>query len=504
MKQKLLVTTVLVVGIVLVINFLSNELHFRVDLTDDRQYTLSKATTDLLNNLEEPVTIKAYFSKDLPANIAKTRQDFQELLIEYSNRSDGMIAYEFINPNADEITERLAVESGVQPVMINVREKDQVKQQKAFLGATINLGEKSDVIPLIQPGAAMEYALSTSIKRLSIANKAVVGFVTGHGEPGLSDMGQAHELLDVLYTAQEVRLDSMDIPENIKTLSLIRPTDTIPEFHLRKIDAFLARGGRLLLAVNRVDGNLQQAYGIGVSNGLENWLFQKGIVIEDAFIIDTKCGSITVQQQQGMFNYQSQVSFPYLPIVGKFARHPITQGLETVILQFASPVNFVGDTSKRFTPLIFSSEKSAVRKAPLQFDINKQWIESDFPQQGIAMGAVIETKPGSQSPFKMVVLGDGDLVVNGPQQQARRLQPDNVNLVVNAIDWLSDDTGLIDLRTKGVTSRPLHELDETTRTLLKYTNFLLPILLVVGYGIVRIQRNRMTRLKRMSENYEER
>ena len=83
MKQKLLVTTVLVVGIVLVINFLSNELHLRVDLTDDHQYTLSKATTDLLDNLEEPVTIKAYFSKDLPPNIAKTRQDFQELLIEY-------------------------------------------------------------------------------------------------------------------------------------------------------------------------------------------------------------------------------------------------------------------------------------------------------------------------------------------------------------------------------------------------------------------------------------
>ena len=503
MKQKLLITTILVVGIVLVINFLSNEFHFRVDLTDDRQYTLSKATTDLLNSLEEPVTIKAYFSKNLPANIGQTRQDFQDLLIEYSNRSGGMIAYEFINPNANEAAERLAIENGVQPVMINVREKDQVKQQKAFLGATINLGEKKDVIPVIQPGVAMEYALSTSIKRISIANKPVVGFITGHGEPPLSEMGQALDLLSVLYNPQEVRLDSQDVSATIKTLALVRPTDTIPPSHLQKIDAFLARGGKLLVAVNRVDGNLQQAYGMPVSNGLESWFFQKGISVEDAFIVDTKCGSLSVQQQQGSFSFQTQMSFPYLPIVGRFARHPITQGLETLLLQFASPVNFVGDTSKRFTPLIFSSEKSAVQKAPLSFDINKQWTEADFPSQGIAMAAVIEGKLEGGASFKMVVVGDGDLVVNGPKEQARRLQPDNVNLVVNAIDWLSDDTGLIDLRTKGVTSRPLSELDDTTKTILKYSNFILPILLVVGYGIVRTQRNRMTRLKRMSENYEE-
>ena len=72
MKQKLLITTTLTIGIVLVINFLSNELHLRLDLTDNHQYTLSKATRDILNNLEEPVTVKAYFSKDLPANVGKT------------------------------------------------------------------------------------------------------------------------------------------------------------------------------------------------------------------------------------------------------------------------------------------------------------------------------------------------------------------------------------------------------------------------------------------------
>jgi ABC-type uncharacterized transport system involved in gliding motility auxiliary subunit len=103
----------------------------------------------------------------------------------------------------------------------------------------------------------------------------------------------------------------------------------------------------------------------------------------------------------------------------------------------------------------------------------------------------------------MVIITDGDFVVNGAGQQPRRVQPDNVNLLSNSIDWLSDDTGLISLRTKGVTSRPLDQLEDSTKTILKYTNFLLPILLVVGYGLVRMQQNRMTRFRRMSENYEE-
>ncbi len=500
MKQKLFITSLLVVGIAVIINFLSNELHVRLDMTDERQYTLSKATRDILGNLEEPVTVKAYFSKDLPPNIAQTRRDFQDLLVEYNSRSGGMIAFEFLNPNENEGTERLALESGIQPVMINVREKDQVKQQKAFLGATISLGEKTDVIPFVQPGSAMEYALSTSIKRISVESKPVIGFLAGHGEPSLSEMGQAMELLTVLYDPKEVRLDSLDIPAAIRTLAVIRPLDTIPAPHLAMMDEFLARGGRLLVALNRVDGDLQRSYGMAVSNGLEGWLAQKGISVDDSFIIDASCGAITVQQQQGMFSFQTQVKFPYLPVVGRFADHAITGGLETVLLQFASPVNFVGDTSRRFIPLIYSSERSATVKVPLMFDINKQWTESDFPQQNIVMGGIVEEK---SSGGKIVVFGDGDFVINGAGEQARNLQPDNVSLAVNAIDWLSDDTGLIDLRTKGATSRPLAQLEDGTKAMLKYANFLLPILLVVGYGLMRMQRNRMTRLKRMSDNYEE-
>lgn len=504
MKQKLLITTLLVIGIVLVINFLSNEVHLRLDFTDDQQYTLSQATLDILDELNEPVTVKAYFSQDLPANIGKSRQDFQDMLMEYSNRSNGMLVYEFVNPNESEEKEQEALQQGIQQVMINVREKDQVKQQKAFLGATVNLAERKDVIPLIQPGMSMEYALSTAIKKISIAEKPVIGFIQGHGEPGLSEMGQMREQLDVLYSSREIRIDSSEIPNDIKTVALIRPTDTVPGTHLRRLDNFLSRGGRLLIAINRVQGNLQQAYGAVVTTGVENWLAQKGVQVADAFIVDAKCGAITVSQQQGFFTMQSQLSFPFLPAIARFANHPASKGLETIFLEFASPVTYAGDTSKRFTGLAFASEQSGSMAAPLQFDINKKWTPNDFVQPGLPVAGALEGRLAGNTSGKMVIIGDGDLAINGTGQQARRVQPDNVHLVVNSIDWLSDDTGLIELRTKGASSRPLRELEESTRTMLKYINFLLPILLVIGYGLIRMQENRMTRLKRMSENYEER
>lgn len=498
--NKIYVTTILIVFIVVVINLLSGEFHLRMDFTEGGQYTLSDATEDILEGLEEPVTIKAYFSEDLPPNVSKTRKDFQEMLVEYSSMADGMLEYEFINPNESEAKENEAAQNGIQQILINVREKDQVKQQKAFLGAVVIQGSKQEAIPFIQPGAAMEYALSTAIKKLAVTTKPPIGFLTGHGEPSLSELSQLSAQLRVLYTPQEVTLsDTTDIPSMINTLVVIRPMDSIPAAHLSRIDAFLLRGGSVVFAINRVDGNLQNAYGSAVSTGLEAWLRGKGVEVVPDFVTDAKCGAVTVQQQTPFGMMQTQMAFPYLPIIGKFADHPVTKGLETVMFQFASTVRFTGDTSKTFTPLIFSSDKSNSFPAPLMFDINKRWTENDLPMSGIVLGGVVEGKLAGAASSRMIVIGDGDFPVNGEQ----RVQPDNVNLLSNAIDWLADDTGLIELRTKGVSSRPIDELDDATKTIIKYTNFGLPLLLVIVYGAIRFQGNRMKRLKRMSENYEE-
>lgn len=503
MKSTNIYTTLLLmVGVVIVINMISNQFYLRLDFTEDRQYTLSKATKNILEELQEPVTVRAFFSEDLPPDVAKVQRDFQELLIEYENLSDGMVVYEFLNPNKDEESEMEAMQNGIQPVMINIREKDQMKQQKAFLGALIQIGEQKEVIPFLQPGAAMEYALSTAIKKISVTNKPTVALIQGHGEPEILEMQQVYANLDVLYSFEPLTInDSTAIPIQYKTIALVRPMDSIPLSHFQKIDEFLARGGRLFIALNRVKGDFSTGYGTAVTTGLETWLRNKGIEVKGNFVTDVNCGSVTVQQQQGFFTMNRNIQFPYLPIINTFADHPITEGLEAVILQFASTVRYMGDSSRTFTPIAMTSDKSGSFTTPLYFDIQKEWTELDFPLGHQVIAAALEGDLGGGERTKMVIVSDGDFAVNGPRGQGQQLQPDNVSLMVNSIDWLSDDTGLIELRTKGIAYRPLDQLEDETKTFLKLLNFLLPMLLVIIYGVLRMQHNRNIRIKRLEERY---
>ena len=503
MKTKSVSIYIVFVMVAIVLaNIISDKLFVRLDLTEDNRYTLSKATKDIIKNMDEPVTITAYFSEDLPPNIAKTRRDFKELLTEYRNISKNNIMYEFISPNADEEKEQEAMSKGIQPVLINVREKDQVKQQKAFLGAVIQKGEQTEVIPFMQPGTAMEYALSSGIKKISVLNKPTIGFLQGHGEPELNAMQQAMVELGVLYKTSTVNLlENENGLDGISTLAIVSPKDSISDYEFAQIDKFMENGGRVYIAMNRVNGELQQQRGTTLNTGLESWLATKNLIVENNFVIDANCASVGVQQQQGFFSYTSQVQFPYIPIITNFADHPITKGLEQIVTQFVSTMTYTGDTTVIYTPLILTSESAGTLTSPLHFDIQKNWTKNDFPLAELPLGALLEGNIGGAGFSKMVVIADGDFAINGTGQQARQQNKDNVNLMVNAIDYLSDDTGLIELRTKGVTSRPLDELEDGKKAFLKWFNLLLPILLIVIIGFIRSQQQRNLRYKRMEEGY---
>lgn len=505
MKRSAVQTRLLlVIGIAIVVGFLSTGFSFRLDFTGDKRYTLSDATLNILGNLNEPVTVTAYFSEKLPPNVAETKSDFKDLLVEYANRSKGNVVYEFIDPAAKPETEQEVLQKGIQPVMINVREKDEVKQQKAFLGAVLKMGDQSDVIPFVQPGAAMEYALSSSIKKLSVKEKPKIAFLEGHGEPSLNAMQQVRSVLSVLYdvTAYAIN-DSSTIPNTYKTLAIVAPKDSFSMNDFQRLDEFMANGGNVLVALNRVNGDFSTSMGSPVSTGLELWLNQKGISVEDKFIMDAQCGTVNVQQRQGFFTFQTPVQFPYLPLLSNFADHPVSKGLERVLLPFASPITYsFSDTSFKTVVLAKTSNRANTAASSLFFDFMKNYTENDFPLSSLPVAIAVEGKLSGNRVGKMVVFGDGDFAVNGEGQGAMQLQPDNVSFMVNAIDWLSDDTGLNELRTKGVSSRPIKEqYEDSKKTMIKYANFLIPILLVIGYGVVRMQMRRRKRMKWMEERY---
>src|ERR1041384_8174387 len=107
-KKVTLITILLLTGILLLVNVLSQRFFLRLDLTEGKQYTLSKATRDILKNLKDPVTVTAYFSEDLPPDLQKLKKDFQEMLVEFRNASKSMVDYEFVNPNVNETKEQEA------------------------------------------------------------------------------------------------------------------------------------------------------------------------------------------------------------------------------------------------------------------------------------------------------------------------------------------------------------------------------------------------------------
>jgi ABC-type uncharacterized transport system involved in gliding motility auxiliary subunit len=235
---------------------------------------------------------------------------------------------------------------------------------------------------------------------------------------------------------------------------------------------------------------------------LESWLKKKGIIIGDNLAIDASCGSVNVQQQQGGFVMTTQVKFPYIPLISGFPKHPITEGLDAVIMQFVSSLSYQGDSSKRFIPLVQTSEKSGTQPTPVHFDLNKEWNDADFPLKNITIAGALIPKNGQGN--KIIVVSNGNFATNGEtqqQEQQQQINPGNINLMVNSIDWLSDETGLINLRAKGLKLHPLDKIDEGKRMFLKYLNFLLPILLIVGYGIYRMNNNRNKRIKRMEAHY---
>ena len=504
-KSTIISTLLMVVGILILLNYLSNRFFFRLDLTEEKRYSLSPATKDVLRSLEEPVTISAYFTKKLPPNYANLKRDFKDMLTDYQTISKGMVAYEFVDPAEDEELERKVMQKGIVQAQIGGREKDELKIQKAYMGAEIQMGDQSEIISILQSDEGMEYFLTTSIKKLSLKSKPMVGILQGHGEVSLDQLSHVLYGISVLNDYQPVTLsDTIRELDKFNALAIIAPTDSFPPGHLQQLDDFLSKGKGIFIALNRVDVDLNtSSVGHSINTGLETWLSMKGININENFVLDANNMPVSVQQEAmtpfgpGIVN--RRVEFPFFPIVTNFSDHAITAGLEQMVFTFVSSINFSGDSTETFTPIVMSSEKSGTQSVSAWINVFKEWSENDFPLSHLTLAATLEGPLSGNANSRMVIIADGDFPVAAQQQTPN---PDNINLLVNSIDWLSDDTGLIDLRTKGALSRPIKEdLSDGKRTFLKYLNFLLPIFIIIIIGIIRFEIRRNQRIKRMEVGY---
>lgn len=513
-RETVLIRLLLFIGIFLVLNMLVYRAYFRLDFTEDQRYTLSEVSKDLLKNLDAPVTVRAFLSEELPPEEARVTREFTDLLQEFESNAGGQFTYETFDPSDEEnALPPVRTQQGMQQqqypgFLIGVRERDKVSQQIAYRGATVLYKGQEEIVPVLTAQMNMEYEMIKAIKKMVAGEKPKVGFLQGHGEPGQESIAQATQELNVSYEADTLTLNDPTRWSEFKTIVILGPTDSFPQTHLDQLDRFMQSGGRLLAGVNAAEANLQNGQATRVSTGLEGWLLAKGIDVEPALLTDNQCGSINVQQQQGFFNMVRQVQFRYFPIIQSWSDHPITQGLGPMILPFASPVNITNTDSAVSTGVLgTTSELSGKAPVPMRINIEAELDRNtwSFAYSNLPVAAYMEGKiagPGSAE-SKMVVIGNGSFPLNQGQNPVN--PPDNLNFLVNAIDWLTDDTGLIQLRNQvpkvALIEKLTGEDDAGARQAFKIIIFLLPILIAILFGFFRF-RVRQARMKKWrSEQY---
>ena len=165
-----------------------------------------------------------------------------------TDAADGNLVYEFVDPGTDGTRLEEAKNAGVRAVQVNIPQKDKFEQMIAYMSASVKMGERSDLLEVVQ-GGSMEHTLGMSVKKVSIDKKPTIGFVQGHGEPSIGEMGEVYQSLDVLYEIATIPLpDSLSLPDRFAALLIVDPVDSFPEHHLRVLDEMLARGRPILIA----------------------------------------------------------------------------------------------------------------------------------------------------------------------------------------------------------------------------------------------------------------
>lgn len=508
-KTQTLIRLGIVLAILILLNIVSVRWFGRVDMTANGQFTLADASKRLMQSLDDKVTAKAYFSEDLPAPYNNHRRMLLDQLNEYRAYSKGHFQFEFIDPSGEK-GEKEAQQQGIGPVQVQVVKEDKFEVKRAYMGLVFLYEDRKEVLPIIQNPATLEYEISSTVKRLTDRTQRKIGFLSGQGSPEMKEYSQAGEVLRRQYELVPVDVSrGIPVPTDIGALFVIAPTAPFPEPVKFQIDQYLMHGGKVGFLLNRIDANLQSQTGRTLDLNLDDMLGQYGLHVNADLVRDMQCASVTIVQQQYGMNMQSQIPFPYLPLVSGFnSSNMMVKDLQNVILFFVSSIDTSAAASRGLHAevLATSSKQSGRLTDVFMFDPLQQYTRDQFNEKAIPLAAVVEgsfaslyagrpapadTTPGAIPPTvtpvikspttRVVLVGDGDFV----RDQYTGGNRSNMTLFANMVDYLVDDAGLITIRSKDASFAPLDPVSDGTKKVLKYGTLVLPPLLVLAYGAFR-------------------
>lgn len=506
MKNKILkktdkiITIILIIGIIVVANYLAFHFFYRWDLTKSNLYSITNSSKQTVANLNDVINIKAYFSKNLPTEVMPVKQELGDILDEYKTYSNGNVNIEFIDPGSDAKLKRQLLMLGIPEVQMQIYEKDKAQVVNGYMGLAITYKDKTEVIPAINQDARdLEYQITTKIKKVTADKIASVGFLSGFGTTENDQLSFLKESLGELYSVEDVDLTE-DISPAINTLIVPGPKQELNEDNLIKINNFIMRGGSLIALIDGV--NMEQ--GLQAAENKTNFIDfigKYGIKVNKDLVADERCGIATFR---GPYNLPFSLTYPFWPLVSKDGfnqQYGAVANLKSIIFPWPSSlekigandkIGFLAETSKKAWDLTsdFSGILPNNITQPPAADL-KQFNLAMIIEGGIK-SAYASSSADKISNSTIVVIGDSDFVNNNFLQANH----ENLNLMLNLVDSLNLDKDLVNIRAKKATIAPINQfIPEHTKNIIKYANIFALAIIILLIGLLRYYLRKKSKLK---------
>lgn len=497
--------------LLLVINYIAQQWHSRIDLTQDKRYTLSETTRKTLSQIQQPLVIDVLLKGNIPTEFKKLQTEAIQLLEEYTAANDHLIV-NFVNPLEDEPNADAAIQNlinnGLQPLQIAQTEAGKSSVEYIFPWAVISDGKRVEKVRLfidklgttdqerVQNSVQrLEYNLTDALHKFTVKKQKKIAILRSNGT--LEDV----YLYDFLKTAREYyfiapfTLDSVatnaektlkDL-EKFDLLLVAKPTSPFSDEQKQVIDQYIMNGGRVLWLIDQVSVSLEDMYKTGgvtmampVDLNLTDMFFQYGFRLNYTLINDLYFSEIVVATGDGSQSRYMNIPWVYNPMVLSSNNHLINSNLDAVRLQFANGIDTLKNGVKK-TVLLSSSPFSKADGTPREINLridpkamNKELykkgniplavlLEGEFKSMYKDRVRPLELKENAtlSRPTKMIVVSDGDIIKNDFDSQHKMPLElgfdrwtskyyDNKAFLQNAMNYLLDDTEFLTLRNKKV------------------------------------------------------
>jgi ABC-2 type transport system permease protein len=543
-KRKDLINFLMMVAIIVMANFVFSFYFKRFDLTSEKRFTLAESTRKLLKNLDDIVYLKVYLEGDLSPGFTRLRNETKEILDEFRAYSNDQVEYEFINPtenpDKEEVykIEKQLYDKGIIPEQMIESKKQKTSESLIWPGAIVTYKGRETSLQLFRRPIEipyeqainnsvqeLEYGLTNSIRKLQAIKKPEVTFIEGHGElDTLRQYDLMHSLTEY-YSVNRVQIDQqLGALKGSDAIVITQPDSAFEEKDKFIIDQFIMNGGKVLWMIDPVYLNMDtfrlKGYTLGFTNelNLDDMLFKYGVRLNPVLVQDMQCAYLGIDVG---FKGQPKIKlFPWLysPLIQSDANHPIVKNLDLIKFQFASTIDTITTKGIKKTVLLHTSRYTRTQPTPARVALAMVKFppkESQFKNPNQPVACLLEGEFESvyknrllmqdsalrkirfrenSVKTKMIVIADGDVAKNDMKDgrpvdlgydKYMRQTFSNKTFLLNCINYLLDDEGLLQLRAREVKLRLLDRKKIANHeTKWKMINIALPLGLLIVFGLI--------------------